>query len=147
MKNQFHSPLGNGIERSDCMTISELAYELYKVDWMKRVSSECQSETIKNYYNKLSEGEAPTDYSFENYLSDNGYNGELYCSYGEFIDCEYQDEEYMRELLGDELFEKYNAEVSVNDRLDSFLEIADKISDAIDNGEVSKEALPACRDR
>ena len=54
--------------------------------------------------------------SFENWLKETGYrSGELYVNYEEFCDIEYQDKEYMRNLLGDEELLKLYYEDIAND--------------------------------
>ena len=60
----------------------EKAYELYKADW-------CAS---RGYDLALVQ---------ETELKDEEYNGEMYASLGEFEDCEFTDEEYMRALIGE----------------------------------------------
>ena len=60
----------------------EKAYELYKADW-------CAS---RGYDLALVQ---------ETELKDEEYNGEMYASLGEFEDCEFADEEYMRALIGE----------------------------------------------
>ena len=60
----------------------EKAYELYKADW-------CAS---RGYDLALVQ---------ETELKDEEYNGEMYASLGEFEDCEFSDEEYMRALIGE----------------------------------------------
>lgn len=80
--------------------IRKEAYELYKIDWEHDhgISGERKLEAYRNYI--TIEKEAPGCYgSFESYLDDVGYGGELYACYDEFIDTEYLDEEYMRSLL------------------------------------------------
>lgn len=89
------------------MNISLLAYELYKVDWMKRIPPERQMESLRKYF-KGTDRKYMNTYGFEEYLFDNGYDGELYVCYDEFLYEEYLDEEYMKELLNDdELFAIY----------------------------------------
>ena len=43
------------------MTISKLAYELYKINWMRRISSERQMDAVKNFY----EEQEGSDYTVE----------------------------------------------------------------------------------
>ena len=84
------------------MDIQKLAYELYKVDWMQRISAERQKDALRNYY------EEDWTCTFKEYLEDQGYSGELYVCFGEFLNAEYQDKEYIKELLGnDALYTAY----------------------------------------
>lgn len=83
--------------------IRKLSYELYKTDWMQRISAERQTDAIKNYY------EAADSYEgFEEWLDENGYDGELYVCYDEFMGAEYLDKDYILYLIGDN--EKLKAE-------------------------------------
>ncbi len=87
--------------------IEDLAYELYKVDWMRSISAKRQAKALKNWYKETDEEERE-DYTFEDYLDEVGFDGEIYACYDEFLDNEYQDEEYMQKLLGSKkLFAEY----------------------------------------
>ena len=65
------------------------AYELYKADWC----------AVRGYDPALVQKAE---------MEDMQYNGEMYASIGEFEDCEFKDEEYMRKLLGTD----YNSDMS-----------------------------------
>ena len=91
-------------------SIRELGYELYKVDWQRRISADRQMDLLKDYYDyTLASGEE--DYAYEDYLFDNGYNGELYVSFDEFEENEYQDQEYMETLFSKEQYKEYLKDV------------------------------------
>lgn len=93
--------------------IAKLCYELYKIDWMRRISADRQIYAYKDWYEKEYEphvstihntytGEAEPYYdglTFENWIEEFGYDGNIYVSYEEFLDTEYQNEEYIRVLL------------------------------------------------
>lgn len=90
------------------MDISKLAYELYKIDWKKAhwITPEIEKDSLKNYYECLVDFD--DSYLYKNYIEEFGYNGELYVCFEEFLDCEYQDKDYIRELFDNEkLFEEY----------------------------------------
>lgn len=88
------------------MKISQLAYELYKIDWMARIPSETQIDTVKQWYQEQ-------ECSLEEYLFEHGYNGEIYVSYEEFLNSEYQEDAYMEDLFRDEkLFAEYKRDFS-----------------------------------
>ena len=83
-------------------TISQLCYELYKLDWKKRhmVLGEREADSIKDYYDGiLSEDYTADEYSYQDFIEENGYHGELYVCYDEFYDAEYHEKDYMCELL------------------------------------------------
>lgn len=80
--------------------LKELAYELYKVDWENdHISLERKLAEYRLYcLTSLEDGDYGC-YSFEDWLFDNGYDGELYVCFNEFLGAEYQDEDYMKYLL------------------------------------------------
>ena len=93
-------------------TISGLCYELYKNDWMRRISSERRADALKNWYQET-ELKNRSVFGPEQYIERQGYDGELYVCFEEFLDSEYQDSGYMKELLSnDELFAEYEADRS-----------------------------------
>lgn len=97
------------------MTISEIAYELYKMNWVNyHVSHELQLSTYREYVLYRHECIMNDDEcdSFDEWILDYGYNGFLYVCYEEFMDCEYRESEYMETLLGDEeLISLYHEDV------------------------------------
>ncbi len=87
--------------------IKDLAYELYKTDWMSRISTERRLDALRDYFLNV-EGENRDGYTFEEWLNDMGYEGELYVCFSEFLQNEYLENEYMKELLADpSLYEEY----------------------------------------
>lgn len=91
------------------MNITELAYELYKIDWMRRISAEHQMDVFKNFYQNQ-EGQEDSEYTIKDWIEDEGYDGELYVCKDEFLDTEYLDKEYMKSLFdNDTLFKEYQA--------------------------------------
>ena len=90
------------------MNIANLCYELYKIDWMSRISSERQINALCRYYDIIITEELSTiEYPFTKYLNEYGYGGEIYVCFNEFYDCEFKDVEYMKSLLTDDLFKDY----------------------------------------
>lgn len=96
------------------MNISELGYELYKIDWIRRISAERQMDVVKNYYIETDK-DFIKEYSLDEYILDSGYSGEIYVCYEEFLDAEYLDESYMEYLFdSDELFNEYKKDLEEN---------------------------------
>ena len=99
------------------MNISEIAYELYKLDWTNsNVSEKMQLDAFREYllYRKeCIENNEEVD-SFDEWLLEVGYGyGSLYVSYEEFCDEEYRDRNYIRYLLDDtELFLMYCEDIA-----------------------------------
>ncbi|MBP3781638.1 MAG: hypothetical protein J6I68_00145 [Butyrivibrio sp.] len=86
------------------LDIKELCYELYKIDWMRRITPKEQMESLKNYYQDLKvDGRAAT---YEEALSEIGFGGQIYACYEEFLQGEYTSRDYMVELLDDEALEE-----------------------------------------
>ena len=90
------------------MNIVNLCYELYKIDWMQRISAKRQIAAMCKYYEEvILEDIRPDEYSFAEYMNDYGYDGEIYICFDEFYDCEFKNVEYMKSLLTDDLFKEY----------------------------------------
>ena len=86
--------------------ISEIAYELYKQDWIdSNVSNEVKLNTLREYFKyrkECLENDDEID-SFDEWVWGVGYgNGSIYVCYEEFCDMEYLDQGYIRYLLKDE---------------------------------------------
>ena len=118
-----------------------LCYNLYKQDWAStHVSKEKRQQSIMEYYDYviecLQDGFVPE--SYELYLFHNGYHGENYVFFDEFLECEFVDEEYMAYLLKDfpELQEFYKQY-----RNDCELELALKELDELDLENESEVSL------
>lgn len=81
------------------MTIRKLAYELYKIDWERNhmITADRKMDAMKNYFEALMADE--TRLSYDDYLQEYGYDGELYVCYDEFIDNEYIEDDYICGLL------------------------------------------------
>lgn len=94
--------------------ISELCYELYKLDWKHShmITKEIEMDSLKDYF----KGTCSFDEcSFAEYLEEFGYDGEIYACYEEFRDNEYLDKEYITELLdNDELIEIYYQDINAH---------------------------------
>lgn len=85
--------------------ISEMCYMLYETDWKKShgITTKKKAETIKRYLKFMKENGLNKDlYTFNDYLEEFGYDGELYVCYEEFLKAEYLDNEYICGLLKDE---------------------------------------------
>ena len=94
------------------MTIRELAYELYKMDWMRRIPCGIQMKVLKEYYQKTTEEDREV-YTFEDYVLEYGYSGQLYVGFNEFLRAEYLDEFYMKSIFykNDKLFKEYQEDL------------------------------------
>ena len=107
------------------MFILEAAYELYKQDWINNhTTPELRLEVIRDYYDYIQDSMEDEDCediedcdTLEEYIYNNGYpNGEMYVCFDEFVDNEFNDKEYMKELLGVTLYSEYLLTI---DKLDS----------------------------
>ena len=93
--------------------ISRLCYELYKVDWKHShmITAEREMDSIKDYYEGLTDMD-DTEYTYNDYLEEFGYNGELYVCYEEFLETEYLMEDYICSLLDNaELIAMYHEDI------------------------------------
>lgn len=92
--------------------ISHICYELYKLDWKSShgITAEIEKLSLSEYYSNL---DLNDDISYEDYLDEFGYDGELYACFEEFCENEYLDDEYMHKLLNDEyLIDLYDEDIS-----------------------------------
>lgn len=93
--------------------LRQTAYELYKTEWQRRISTEDKLNNIRTFlndtisYDDEFDDNDYADISYENFLFESGYNGSIYVCYDEFLDCEYQDGAFMRELLGSDVLFRY----------------------------------------
>ena len=87
------------------MFISEVAYELYKQNWIDTHTTPQMRLNAQRDYQlyKMEELERNNDddiMSFEDWIFEQGYEGGiLYVSFDEFLDNEFQDKEYIKDLL------------------------------------------------
>ena len=93
------------------MNIRKLCYELYKNDWKhSHITKEREMDSIKDYYEGLIDNDS--EYTYEDYIEEFGYDGELYVCFEEFCDAEYYDVDYMRTLLdNDKLINIYHKDI------------------------------------
>ena len=93
------------------MDIRKLCYELYKIDWKhSHITKEREMDSIKDYYEGLIDNDS--EYTYEDYIEEFGYNGELYVCFEEFCDAEYYNVDYMCTLLdNDGLINIYHVDI------------------------------------
>ena len=93
--------------------IKKLCYELYKLDWKySNVPTGVEMDSIKDYYQKFVADD--TNYTYNDYLNEFGYYGQLYATYEEFLKNEYLNKEYIYSLLfgNKELFTMYLKDIN-----------------------------------
>lgn len=93
------------------MNIKEIAYERYKLDWLMR-----HGYTLVDLMNELDkmQEENPNDsvsQLFVDWEYGFGFGSEIWVCFDEFIDSEYQDKSYMKQLLNWEEYEKYEEDM------------------------------------
>ena len=104
------------------LDITEIAYELYKQDWIDtNTTREMRLDSLRNYYSyrkECIEADLEID-SYEEWLLEGGYeSGSLYVCFEEFCDAEYHDKEYIVSLLSDpELVKLYYLDVDNDEEL------------------------------
>lgn len=105
----------NAMMDTDVKIFEKRCYELYQLDWMKT-----HGYSLQDAFNVLREGYAEGCMSrdinggtccdddfdvIEKYFAEQGFNGELYNCFDEFIECDFKDELYMKYLLDSESFD------------------------------------------
>lgn len=85
--------------------VREVAYKLYQLDWMQRegygienIIKEIENQSLVNKAFDFSD-DASIFGIFKQWESDNGFGGELYACYKEFLNTEYLEYDYMIDLL------------------------------------------------
>ena len=91
--------------------VRTLAYELYKIDWMRRISADRLMDFVKQYYDDTKVDLADVA-DIEDVLEEFGFDGELYACYDEFVESEYRDKAYMKALLNDAQYAEYEADIA-----------------------------------
>lgn len=95
------------------MDIRKLCYELYKIDWKHShmITKEREMDSIKDYYEGLIDND--NEYTYEDYIEEFGYDGELYACFEEFCGAEYYEVDYMCTLLdNDKLINMYHEDIN-----------------------------------
>ena len=92
------------------MNIRQIAYEKYKLDWMKRHGYTLNDliKELQSCIEEVDEDEViDLNEIFADWEFDFGFHSEIWACYEEFLENEYQDKEYMREILDDVDFSEY----------------------------------------
>lgn len=83
------------------------AYERYKLDWCLS-HNKTISDLFQLYSNYWGEAEWETeDEGFDRFIEENGFGGEIWACFKEFLDHEYRDQVYMCKLLPTHVFAEY----------------------------------------
>lgn len=107
------------------LNIRKLSYETYKQKWVEdNTTAEMRIKTTYDYSIEKQQSYSG-EYSFEDYIFDYGYDGSCYVCYDEFIDNEYQDKDYMTEVLteagcNDDVYEMYLKDLEYNFGVEEF---------------------------
>lgn len=91
-------------------SIRQLAYELYKIDWMRQISPERQMDSLRQYYDdkKLCPGDTSV---YNDIIDEFGYDGDIYETFDEFLESKYLEADYMKALLNSSQYEDYEKDV------------------------------------
>lgn len=86
--------------------IKQMAYKKYKLDWMLQhgYTLEHLVEEVTDYMDEVG---WPFKETYKLWERDCGFDGEIWVCYDEFLDNEYQDVGYMKELLNENEFNNY----------------------------------------
>lgn len=96
--------------------ITNLCYDLYKEDWLSNhINTNSRKNALRDWYLET-DTEDREYYTFADYIDENGYCGELYVCYDEFMENEFLDKDYMQLLLAHntDLQNEYNKYVCAN---------------------------------
>lgn len=86
-----------------------IAYNIYIEKWkLDHLSPESEFNQMISYAKDFCDYASDADdcdyIDYQDYLFENGYNGSLYVSYNEFLQAEYQNDSFMKELLPEKLY-------------------------------------------
>lgn len=103
-------PAKNKMSDTQCIQekpIRTLAYRKYQLDWMSS-----HGYGIGHIINELEKvqkenGESSIGDIYDEWEAERGFGSELWACYSEFLDSEYQDESYMRQLLTESEYREY----------------------------------------
>ena len=87
------------------MSRRKRAYEAYKLDWMIQHGYTLADliKELKSCVEEVDEDEfIDLNTIFEGWEYDYGFHSEIWACYDEFCENEYQDKEYIKQLLGEE---------------------------------------------
>lgn len=91
------------------MDIKKIAYEKYKLDWMLHHGYTLTD--LMNELESLRDDTDPINLLFIFWEEEYGFGSEIWVCYQEFLDNEYLDEGYMKQLLTWEEYEKYQEDL------------------------------------
>jgi len=83
-----------------------IAYDLYKEHWkLNHLKPDTEYNTLCEYADELSNIDESTDTNnilksdYDKFITEYGYHDECYVCYDEFLNNEYKDSDYMKEIL------------------------------------------------
>ena len=91
------------------MDVKRIAYEKYKLDWLMK-----HGYTLTDLMSELEsirDDTDPINLLFVFWEEEYGFGSEIWVCFDEFIDNEYQDKGYMKQLLNWEEYEKYEEDI------------------------------------
>lgn len=92
------------------MSIKNIAYEKYKLDWMLR-HGYTLTQLIGELAYYMAEANEDLETVFDVWEFDYGFGSEIWVCFDEFVVNEYQDKQYMKQLLTKEEYDEYRKEV------------------------------------
>lgn len=85
--------------------IADTAYGMYQLEWMKQHGYTLQD--LMEQIDVQEHGGSEATYMLTVFEDEGGFNGECWVCKEEFMQNEFQDKEYMKQLLDTDLFIKY----------------------------------------
>lgn len=91
--------------------IRQTAYEKYQHDWMisHDIDEAAMDKAIQEYVADTAEDK---DIPFSEWLFDRGFDGSIWACYDEFLNAEYRDDSYMKNLLSAREYPVYLADMT-----------------------------------
>lgn len=89
----------------DSTAFKTKCYELYQLDWLRAHGYTLQD--VFDFVHEVHEEGLDADVKIQDLFLEKGFHGELFACMEEFLDTEYQDNDYMEKVLPPAMYEEY----------------------------------------
>lgn len=138
------------------MDIKKIAYEKYKLNWL--LGHGYTLTDLMRELDVIKEEEEDNDsigLLFDFWEDNRGFGSEIWVCYQEFIDTEYMEADYMKQILTRSEYQKYQEDLNMNNRINAIAafaqrrdeDIANKKKQAEDREEFLKQTILGWSDR
>ena len=118
-------------------TIEQIAYRKYQLHWMMThgYSLDCLNDVANDWWNEKF-ADPLYEQSFIDFLDEHGFYGALYACFSEFLQAEYRNKNYMKDILTAAEYDNYLHSVWIEEKIPYF-EALELLSQAAEHGLVA----------